>query len=85
MKKPKPCSKNIYSALEIKQYLESKNIIDDKFWKWFFGEFRWGDKNLLGFGPDDPNGGRTEYVNAIKKLKLKTDDEDDGVWIEKDL
>src|ERR1035437_4051936 len=96
IKKPKPKAVPILRASEIRDYISLKYEMDsESFWKWFFGECRFGDTNLLLIGPDDISHGcgRTkketkasrDYFNIIREDFLPDADEDFCLEIERDI
>jgi hypothetical protein len=94
MKKSKAKSKKdvepeVLSALETRNYLETKfDMTDDAFWSWFFSETEFGEINLLSCHPDNIDFIPKNSLNYFKCLRdeFQADfNEDDCLEIENDL
>lgn len=84
--KPKPKQKSIWSAIQIKNHLETKfNIKNDEFWKWFFSETPWGETNLLDLSDPDacPYDNCSEYLDILRNEFY--DENNEEIEIENDL
>jgi hypothetical protein len=81
--KPKPFVKKIFSASEIKSFINKKYKNNGKeFWKLFLSETEWGDTNLIDF---DDHPFEESYVSILKKEFSSYLDEDGFLEIENDI